>query len=152
MARETFTFGAPVSRGGCIFRPAAMPANTKPRSIQIKLFGAEAIVQVPHALAHLIQQASELQRITAGFDGDFITVYLYGLSMDKQGCKQFSGVCHVRNIERDPVCKACFALYIRLSCVWTSFVSVRQQGGTTAILFLSSSVCGRLRNAWWVPR
>ena len=48
---------------------APMPANEKPHPLQIYLLCAEAIVHVPNPLAHLIQQASGLQRRSAGFHG-----------------------------------------------------------------------------------
>ena len=94
--------------------PPPMPANENPHPIQINLPGAEAIVHVPYALTHLIQQASGLQRRSAGFHGKFITFYLYGVSMASQGCKPLSGESHVRNIEHGPVYRACFAPYITL--------------------------------------
>lgn len=101
-----------MSRGCCIGPPRPCQ-RMKNCTRQISLPGAEAIVHVPYAHAHLIQQASGLQRMSAGFHGKFITVYLYGVSMASQGCKPLSGESHVRNIEHGPVYRACFALYIR---------------------------------------
>ena len=46
-----------------------MPTIEKLDPILISLFGAKAIVQITNALAHLIHQASGLQRGRAGFHG-----------------------------------------------------------------------------------
>ena len=46
-----------------------VPTNEKLDPILISLLGAKAIVQITNALAHLIHQASGLQRGRAGFHG-----------------------------------------------------------------------------------
>jgi len=53
-----------------------MPTKEKPDPLQIELLGAEAIVQIPNALAHLIHQASDFIGGELGFIDKFTTVYL----------------------------------------------------------------------------
>jgi hypothetical protein len=96
-------------------RPTARrPANEKTNPIQVNLLGAEAIVQVPDALAHLIQQSGGLQRWGASFYRKFITGYLSGIDTVNLGCKPLSGVFYVQCRAQRPVYKAGFALDITL--------------------------------------
>jgi len=44
-----------------------MPKNKKPHPIEVGLFGAKAIVQVPNPLPNLVQNTKRLQRWVAGF-------------------------------------------------------------------------------------
>ena len=46
-----------------------LPSNEKFYPIQIDFFRAQAIVQIPDALANLVQMADRLQRRVAGFHG-----------------------------------------------------------------------------------
>ena len=78
--KKASTSLAPLSRGwhmppGCV----ALQRMEKACSVQVDFFGLKAIVQVSNPLAHLIEQASGLQRRSAGFHEKFIPVYLYGV-------------------------------------------------------------------------
>lgn len=61
---------------GLVRQFVATPANEKTHPVDIDLFGAEAIVHVPKALAQLVQRAEGLQRKVAEFHGMFMAVYL----------------------------------------------------------------------------
>ena len=98
---------------------ATTPAHKKPHPVQVGFFGAQAIVQVPNALAHLIQQTSRLQGRAAGFYGIFITVYKHSPLLAMQGSKPTSWESDGQNIEHAPVYGAGFALYIRLGVIFS---------------------------------
>jgi len=50
--------------------------------INVRFFGAKAIVQVTNLFTQLVQQPGRLKNQHAGFSGTFMTVHLYSISAE----------------------------------------------------------------------
>ena len=72
--------------------------DEKAYPVKVSFLSAQAIVQIPNALANLIHQADRAQRSSAGFHDSFITAYLHGIWAENLDCKPFSGGSHVQII------------------------------------------------------
>lgn len=92
----------------------ARPANEEAYPVNVHLLGAEAIVQIPNALAQLVQNSGGLQHRGAGFHGVFITVHTYSILSAEPVCKPLSGESHDQLMEQRPTYRAGFALDITL--------------------------------------
>lgn len=93
------------------------PADEKAHSIQVGLFGLEAIVHVTNPLTDLIKQAGRLQRRHAGFHGKFIPLYLYKISIAKPGGKRVTLFFLERCIRTRRMYRPGFAVHIALKFI-----------------------------------
>jgi hypothetical protein len=96
-----------------------MPTYEKAYPVKVSFLGAQAIVQIPNALANLIHQADRVQRSGAGFHKSFITVVLYSINIETPICKPSSGGFHAQLIPQRPEYPAGFAVYITLGFTWS---------------------------------
>src|SRR4030095_13971720 len=77
----------------------------KARPMRIGLLGAQAVVQIPQALAQLAEQARRLQGRTkqrcAGFAGIFVTVHTYSIAVKARRGK---GIGHRSSVNQADEC------------------------------------------------
>jgi hypothetical protein len=91
-----------------------MPTYKKAYPVKISFLCAQAIVQIPYALANLIHQADRVQRSSAGFHKSFITVVLYSINIEAPICKPSLGGFHAQFIPQRPEYPERCAAYITL--------------------------------------
>ena len=79
-----------------------MTADEKPRPVQVRFLGPEAILQIPNALADLVEQACGAKSGCAGFHARFILVKNTVSSTQVAYAKQLSGGFSAKNIPHRP--------------------------------------------------
>lgn len=112
------TSSAPMSRGWRMPRGwVTTSSDENADSIQVGLFGLEAIVPVLNPLSHLIEQAGRVQCRTARFHGKFIPVCLSSIPTEKPTGSRGVPVLQERWICGRRIYRSGFSFYITLGLI-----------------------------------